>query len=1023
MGGGPVDAPVDGALSRLLRLLTRLVMRRYRAVLVATAVSIAVCALLAAVGLRFKTSRSDLIDPSAPFQQRWLKFTEKFGDQSDIVVVVESDRPALVRVAMDSLGGRLLAEPDLFAKVSWKFDPTPLRAKGLQYLSPVELEQGLARIESYGPILQGHWNRAGLESYCQRLGVHARWAEKNNRPAELQQMVEQASRLCESLARFTAVAMAGAGRKEQTARRAASPSEVANAASGFQSPWPEIFSNPGESLEDLSEVRYQLTDDGCMGFVTTTATAGEQDFSGTSPTLSRLRQLIAEAQDEFPGVTLGLTGIPVLESDEMQRSQADMTKASLISLGGVTIVLLFGFRGLKHPLLGLLMLVTGIAWTIGYTTLAIGHLNILSVSFAAILIGLGIDFAVHYLSRYLELRQEGHELESSLEQTSGSIGTGLVTAAITTSLAFLCAAFTRFLGVAELGIIAGGGILLCGVAAFVVLPALVRWGDGGVNGHRIPRQFQGTILRWVTQYFPRLTMLVCLVAVVAVGSQAFRWEEGRLSSRVEYDSNLLNLQADDVESVEVQHRVFDETNGSLLFAVSLAGDHEAAKRQADRFRALDSVAHVEHLAHIIPEHSPAETALLVQAIHARLAKLAPLPRQFPPIDPLAVGQGLEELHRILRDSQSPAGQAAAVQLDTFLDRFEQVPLEQQVQLLGGYQYAMLTALRTQFERIGEISNPDPVTPQDLPVGVRERFISTQGDWMLRIFPREQVWDEAPLEHFVSEVRQIDPEATGTPVQNYEAARQIRQSYLNAGVYAFLVVCLVLLIDTLASGPLCVALLTPLIVVAFAMVTLLGPNQSWDYRGMLCLYVAMAVLVGAIFDFVNVRNMVLSLAPPILGLGLMFGALGYLGVHLNPANIIVLPLLLGIGVDYGVLVVHDFRSQSHLNCYRTSSSTINAVLLTSLTSMVGFGSLMTASHRGLQSLGLVLVVGVGSCLFVALVALPAVLTWIAGSARSVATATNVMTAPAVEDDPAPVLLALPSRSDDVELVGRTLRAAS
>ena len=104
---------------------------------------------------------------------------------------------------------------------------------------------------------------------------------------------------------------------------------------------------------------------------------------------------------------------------------------------------------------------------------------------------------------------------------------------------------------------------------------------------------------------------------------------------------------------------------------------------------------------------------------------------------------------------------------------------------------------------------------------------------------------------------------------------------------------------------------------------------------------------------------------------MFGVFAYLGVSLNPANLIVLPLVLGIGVDDGVHVVHDFRLQRGSYCM--SSSTISAIVLTSLTSMAGFGSLMVASHHGLRSVGLVMVIGVASCLFVSLVPLPAALT--------------------------------------------------
>jgi len=502
--------------------------------------------------------------------------------------------------------------------------------------------------------------------------------------------------------------------------------------------------------------------------------------------------------------------------------------------------------------------------------------------------------------------------------------------------------------------------------------------------------------------------------------QAFGWQEGRPVVKVEYDSNLLNLQADDVDSVAVQQRVFQQTNGSLLYAVSLADSANECKRQAESFRRLESVAHVEHLGEIIPDYAPEETELLIQAIHARLANMSPLPRELPPIDPLAVGQALETLLKTLSESETSDAATALARLNAFLDRFEQLALEQQVELLNGYQTAMLTALRMQFEQIAEAADADPVNISDIASDLRSRFIGASGEWMLRVFPREQVWDEAPLEQFVSEVRTVDPEATGTPLQNYEAARQIRQSYMNAALYACLAVCLVLLIDALASGPLCVSLLTPLIVVAFGIVTLAGPDQTLDLRWMLCLYVALAILTASIFDFPNVRNMLLSMTPAAIGLGMMFGVLGFLGEHLNPANIIVLPLLLGIGVDDGVHVLHDFRTQQ--GGYRTSASTINAVVLTSLTSMAGFGSLLLASHRGLQSLGLVLVVGVGTCLFVSLVALPAVLTLIAGPAA--ARREENVSAELTAAESRLAVLPMERVADDASSpVGRNLRAAS
>jgi hypothetical protein len=230
-----------------------------------------------------------------------------------------------------------------------------------------------------------------------------------------------------------------------------------------------------------------------------------------------------------------------------------------------------------------------------------------------------------------------------------------------------------------------------------------------------------------------------------------------------------------------------------------------------------------------------------------------------------------------------------------------------------------------------------------------------------------------LARFVHDVRSVDPDVTGTPLQNFEASRQIKISYMDASVYALAVICLVLLVDFLDPRKKWLALLPPLAIVLFAAAMMQARRMEVNYVMLAAAYIAMAALTAAVLDFENLRDAVLAMFPPLAGGLAMFGLLGLMGIDLNPANLIVLPLVLGIGVDDGVHVVHDFRSQR--SGYRMSASTINAITLTSLTSMIGFGSMMLAAHRGLYSVGLVLVIGVGSCLFISLITLPAFLTLI------------------------------------------------
>jgi len=938
-----------GLLPRILESLTKSVTQRPGGALGIVALVTILSVAMTVRFLDFKTKRSDLIDPSAEYHQRWMEFTEHFGDNPEIVVVVESDSETRVKRVLDDIGLQLEAEPNLFDRVLYRVEPGELVSKALQYVSPNELELANARLEMYAPILDGHWNRAGLESYTRRLSEYVDQSSEEGNEENLASAIQQSSRLCTSLSAFL---------------------ENPNS---LQSPWPEIVSPSAFPESDAFETRYQLTADGKMGFLLVVPVQSGNDFSGSSSSLARLREIIAEYEANDSTVQVGMTGIPVLEADEMERSQLDMAKASGISFIGVGLIILIGFRGIRHPFLALVMLAVGLAWSLGYTTIVVGHLNILSVSFAAILIGLGIDFAIHYLARYLELRQKGDSLNDALVNTSEGVGTGIITAAVTTSLAFLCATFTNFLGVAELGIIAGGGILLCGLATFVVLPALVAIADKRVEPRQLPTQFQGILLRRLTTSSPALVSLITLIAIVAIGMQGFEWKDGAIQSRVQYDSNLLNLQADSVPSVELQRHIFDRANGSLLYAVSIADSPQQSRFLKEQFLEQPTVGRVEEMGAFLPNYPPSETNLLVQAIHARLSSISELPREFPQLDPLSIGQAMEELLANLKKVDSSAAREAEGKLDAFLNQLAALPLEQQLPILSGYQQGMLIALHQQFQTIAKMANTEPVGPHDFPDAVRKRFVSDSGRWQVRVYPIEQIWDEEPLANFLNGVRSVDPEITGTPLQNYEAARDIRTSYFDAALYALAVICLVLLVDSMTPGVLAVTLLAPFVVVTFTVVTIRKQGSSLDPLQLLGLYIGFAALTAAIFDWKAVRNTVLALLPPLAGGLLMFGILGIMGIQLNPANLIVLPLILGIGVDDGVHVIHDYRMQT--SRYETSGSTINAVTLTSLTSMVGFGSMMVASHQGLVSLGVVLVVGVGSCLFVSLVTLPAILTLI------------------------------------------------
>ncbi len=867
--------------SWMLRGLTRLVLR-FPWPFVALGVVAAVFAMvLTSSRLGFRTSRLDLLNPESGYNRLWIEYINEFGDEDDAVVVVQGANRDEVVPVLEEISRMLVREDQLFHAVLHEVDLSQIRRKGLHYLSTDELhgiERFLAKTD---PIVEGDWAQLNLGNItadiCRRL--------ENGSPEVRSATQAELGRVAESLL------------------------QTLTQRGHYQSPWPGM-PNLVSTLSELGS-EYLLTKEGRLGFVLLRLAGDKESFAHNTQAIEELRKLIAQVEARHPETRVGLTGLPVMENDEMRASQKAMFKASVLSLVGVACLFIAGFGGVRHPLITVFALLLAMAWSFGYITLSVGHLNILSISFGVILIGLGIDFGVHYVARYLQLRNDHMDCDAALEQTSGGVGPGILTGAITTAIAFFMAAFTDFTGIAELGRIAGGGILLCCLAAFTVLPALVHLADRK-RLHKIlpgPLDIHG----WLLPLFrrPQLLLIATALATILVGlGMGNLW----------YDHNLLNLQPAGLESVELERKLIAESDQSVWFALSICEDREELLALRDRFLRLESVERVQEIASLFPSDHEQKRPIIGR-IEARLANLPERPPRIP-IDPPA------ELGRVLGRAQAAVGGSSRAvrigrQLEQARDILRRMPLSECYQLLSDYQHRMAGDLLSRLHTLRAMANPEPPQLTDLPESLVTRFVGQRGRYLLKIYSKANIWDMDAMEKFVREVRSVDPRVTGNPLQTYEASRQMKTSYEQAAVYALV-----------------------------------------------------AIVIVLYLDFRSLRYVALAMVPLGLGMVQMFGLLGLLDIPLNPANMIVLPLILGIGVDDGVHVVHDFRRQK--GPYRMSASTASAVLITSLTTMIGFGSLMIASHQGLQSLGRVLTIGVSCCLFTSLVMLPAVMVWMTRS---------------------------------------------
>ena len=651
-----------------------------------------------------------------------------------------------------------------------------------------------------------------------------------------------------------------------------------------------------------------------------------QSFQGDFQTIEHLRRIIQDVGSEYPDTEIGLTGLPVLESDEMRSSQESMTYASVLSLAGVCGLFVIGFRGWRYPLLATLVLAVGIAWAFGFLTVSVGRMNILSMSFSIILIGLGVDYSIHFLSRYLQERDYGESVQQALMKTTTRVGPGLIISALTTALAFFTAAFTDFLGVAELGIIVGAGIILCLLASIVVLPALLFMTE--------PR-YPSTTTEPPSLLLPKLlrpfhkhpTPVILTIVIIAVFF-------GRLALDVPYDNNLLNLQPEGLSSVEWQKRILTHSNRSAWSAVSIADNPQELVQKKEAFLKQSTIKHIDEIASMLPVNQTEKLPYL-QSIHTKLKSLPSQPVSLPVSDPSELQFQLNSFKTALADSPLPESLVIRESrsnlfhsISRLTDVFRSLSPEQQQIRLRDFQQKLAGSFIRQLQALYSISLPEPITTDDFPVALKERFIGSTGKWLMHIYAKENVWEMESLGQFVHQLRSVDPRVTGSPLQTFEASRQMKDSYQKAAWYALIAITLLLLIS-----------------------------------------------------FRSLSQVVLTLSPVGIGMLLLLGTMRLMDIPLNPANMIVLPLILGIGVDNGVHVLHDFRIQK--NNYSLSAHTARAILLTSLTTMIGFGTLALSQHRGVQSLGIVLFIGVGYCLISSLAVLPAVLSTFVGKKNTTA----------------------------------------
>jgi len=903
----PENREEVGLINGLLAFLANFGCRHPWIVLAGTVLTCVASLVTSYVGLEFHTQRNDLISPNKPFYQRWQQYVAEFGDDDDMVVVVEGGDRQRMEAVLEDLAQQVEQKPKLFDRLFYKVDLRSLRNRAMLFLPVAQIRQIQDKLQDMWlllelPLLPGlvgdplfSWKSLGMQHLMHEGTRRLSTVRLNKGNSSDEDFFNQFSLICR-----------GAG-------------NYLNDPNSYKNPWVSVIPVKNANENYLQEPQYFFCGDGSLATLLVRPMKEKDGFTFAQKSIDGMREILEQTQKRYPDVKLGLTGLPVLENDEMIASQNDSNLASWLALIGVAALYLVVYRGIMYPLMTVVTLLVGTAWALGWMTVTVGHLNILSSAFAVMLIGMG-DYGVLWVTRFNQERQDGATLPEAIQVTAVSVGPGILTAALTTALAFYATMLADLKAVAELGWIAGSGVLLCALSCFIVMPALLSLLDSRMRKKKnaeLPAILSlAEAQKSNRQWLPSLTHRPRWIIPVSLGLTLIL---AYFALSVRYDHNLLHMQAPNLESVKWEHKLINKNTGTSWHALSYTTTPEEALALKAKFEQQSAVSQVIEVASLVPRDQERKVEQM-RDIQERLRRLPErgkvVPHSLPDIDSL-VGTATK-LCKDLEGSEEPRLRDLRQSLQ-FLIAQIQAAGSRAAEDLRQYEQLFTLNLADELHKLRDVSTPKLIQVADLPQSLRERYIGKNGKWLLRVFAKETLWDYEPLEKFVAQVESVDSEACGKPFSTLEGLKAMRNGFFWAGIYAFIAMVIVLLLD-----------------------------------------------------FGNCKHMIIALAPLFMGLVATMGLMYLFGISLNPANMIAFPLVLGVGADNGVHVLHDYRSRNRSKRYSLSFATGWGIMVAALTTILGFCTLTISQHRGLYSLGVVLTLGVTCCMLTALVFLPALL---------------------------------------------------
>src|SRR6056297_3332662 len=804
-----------------------------------------------------------MLDEDLPFRQTDERLRAEFPNlDNNLLAVVEAPTPEQATLAARQVQRELEALPDVVNSVSWPAGSEFFERNGLLFLSLAELESLSERLTAAQPLLgrlARQTDAAALFELLAQIAARSRDGDSMPPGFDLDELHRQ-------IAGAIDTGLAGAP--------------------GLLS-WQRLLGDGGSSAGRVREV------------LLINPVLNHDRVLAAREVMEQMHEMRKRLGLDQGPVRLRFTGSAALSFEEMRSVIEGAGLTGMLALIAVTVVMLAGLRSVSLSLIALVNLALGLVITAGFAALAIGRVNLISVSFVVLYIGLGVNYAVHYLLRYREIAQLEPAGRTSAIRSTISAGRFLLypltLSAVTTALGFFAFVPTAFSGIAELGLIAGVAMMVTLLLSYTALPAMLALVRPRIAGSppahdrgwrqylELPLQRRKLVLG--------LGILLIIAALPAL-------------PQLRFDSDPLNVRDPQSESVVTIRELLAGGQAGYRNIQVLIDDEAETEALRQRLAELPTVARAVSLQSFIPDDQDEKLFMLEDLGWVLGPDVVEADWETGPVSADSLAVAARTLTDALGQSNEPASNpdslsASLARLLRALDG------PGAAQAAARVNQTLTAGMQPTLGRLSQgLQATAPVAVDDLPDWLVEQWRGRQGARLLQVFPAVDVLDFDRQAEFTEQVLAVAGDrATGGPVIQLEAGRAITSAFRQALVWAVIGISILLL------------------------VTLRQPLAAAKV-----------------------------MAPLALGGLLTVAAMVLIDLPFNFANVVALPLLLGVAVDNGIHLMTRHRVGLLPDGNVLKTATARAIVVGAMITAGGFGNLAFSPHSGTASLGIILAMG-------------------------------------------------------------------